>query len=395
MVSALKNVVVVGASFVGSRTATEIASIAPPNYRVLLVEPRSHFNHLFTFPRFSVIPGHEHKSFVPYTKLFSSRVESEPSRHAVVAARVLAVNPDHVLLDTNFEGSTKLPYAYLTIATGTQLAAPSNMPANDKKSGVEYLQSHQQAVAKAQDIVIVGGGAVGVQMATDIKEWFPSKEVTVVQSRARVMPNFHPQLHELVKRRFDELGVRLITGARVNVPSTVPNDGSAFQVSLTTGETLRTDLLIRATGQKPNTQLLTSLPSSSGEAWTNPANGFIRVKPTLQLDDPQYPNIFAVGDVADTGARKTVRAALPQITTVAQNVLRLIEGKEADQTFTPSPLGIHLSLGKTRNVVFRDPAAEGGDPTVIDRDDGVDDMSVVRMWNSMGYEDPSPQQLHL
>lgn len=139
---------------------------------------------------------------------------------------------------------------------------------------------------------------------------------------------------------------RLITNARAKIPDSIPNDGSTFDLTLTNGETISADFLIRATGQKPNTQLINSLEPSTSEPLVNPKNGFIRVKPTMQLADPKYPNIFSVGDIADSGARKTVRAAIPQVSIIAQNIMQMIDGKEADNEFKPTPMGIHLSLGR-------------------------------------------------
>lgn len=57
-------------------------------------------------------------------------------------------------------------------------------------------------------MVIVGGGAVGVQMATDLKEIYPEKEVTLVHSRTELMPLYHETLSDLIKERFKELGVK-------------------------------------------------------------------------------------------------------------------------------------------------------------------------------------------
>jgi 2-polyprenyl-6-methoxyphenol hydroxylase-like FAD-dependent oxidoreductase len=59
--SALKNIIVVGGSYVGKATAQELAKIIPSTHRVLLIEPHSHFHHLFAFVRssafsFSVLP---------------------------------------------------------------------------------------------------------------------------------------------------------------------------------------------------------------------------------------------------------------------------------------------------------------------------------------------------
>lgn len=177
----------------------------------------------------------------------------------------------------------------------------------------------------------------------------------------------------------------MITGTRATVPATgFPNNGKSFDVALTNGETITADFVIQATGQKPNSEILASLPASSADGHVNPANGFIRVKPTMQLPDPKYPNIFAVGDVADTGAQKSVKAAGPQTETILNNIQALIEGKEAKATFTPIRPGIHMTLGKNRHVVFRnDPVNPDAEPQVLHHDEYV----------KIPY--PSSQRLHL
>jgi NADH dehydrogenase FAD-containing subunit len=131
-----------------------------------------------------------------------------------------------VTLDRQWQDSKQIPYDYLAIATGTRLAQPAGMKNDDKVSSVEYLRNHQADIKRAKSILIVGGGAVGVQMATDLKEYYPDKAVTLVQSRARVMPLFHEQLHELIKKRFDELGVRYVY--LIGLPCTEPRLTSQF-----------------------------------------------------------------------------------------------------------------------------------------------------------------------
>lgn len=131
-----------------------------------------------------------------------------PSSHAVIQARVLSVQPRHLKVDREWQGSSQIPFDYLAIATGTILTQPAAIKYDDKASSVEYLKKHQSDVKRSKSIIVVGGGAVGVQMATDLKEYYPDKEVTIVQSRTRVMPQFHEKLHNLVTKRFDELGIR-------------------------------------------------------------------------------------------------------------------------------------------------------------------------------------------
>lgn len=303
-----------------------------------------------------------------------------PTAHGVIQARVLSVQPHHIELDREWQGSEKIPFDYVVLATGTRLSKPAAMETNDKPSSVEYLQKHQADVKRSRSIMIVGGGAVGVQMATDLKEYYPEKDVTVVQSRPRVMPNFHPRLHEIVKRRFDELGIRLITGSRVTIPpGGFPNNGSLFDVKLTNGTVESTEFVILATGQTPNNQAVSHLRPSSpeGPSVINPENGFVRIRPTMQFLDHNYSNPFAVGDIADTGAQKAARPGSAQATVVAKNIQAMIEGRSPEEVFAKGPGAIHLTLGmvchgkfirngsmltlmQKYNVIFRNPNVADG-----------------------------------
>lgn len=157
-------------------------------------------------PRFAVIPGHEEKAFIPYSGMFKDIANS--SDHAVVAARVTSVQADSVDIDRSFEGQQRIPFDYLVIATGTRLTPPSMMPSDEKDPSVSFLRDHQARAQRSQSIVLVGGGAVGVQMALDLKERYPEKDVTVVQSRDRVMPQYHSDLHDIVAKSFQDAGIK-------------------------------------------------------------------------------------------------------------------------------------------------------------------------------------------
>lgn len=351
---------------------------------------------MFFFPRFAIVPGQEHKAFIPYSNIFSSVPNS--ASHAVAQARVLSIQPSYVKLDREWQGSTRIPFEYLAVATGTRLAEPAGMRDDDKVSSVAYLRKHQADVKRSQSILIVGGGAVGVQMATDLKEFYPEKEVTVVQSQPRVMPQFHERLHDIVKKRFDELGVRLITGSRIVIPpSGFRNDGSIFNVQLTNGTEVSTQFVILATGQTPNNGLLNDLPPSRPDSLINPDNGFIRVKPTMQLLDERYPNVFAVGDIADTGARKAARWGAAQGAVVAKNIKALIEGKQPTEEYRPQPSGIHLTLGLRRSIKFFNPDVAGGqkEPRYTEQHDSEDELRIDQFWRRLGIHADRAERYHL
>lgn len=131
------------------------------------------------------------------------------------------------------------------LATGTKLTPPSNMSGSEKHDGVAYLQNHASHVAERSRIVVIGAGAVGVQLAMDIKDLYPEKSVTLVHSRNTVMNRFHVGLNDLVMERCKELGIDLELGSRVKLPSHgYPTDGRDFQVELLNGKKIRADFAV-------------------------------------------------------------------------------------------------------------------------------------------------------
>ncbi|KAI1272181.1 hypothetical protein F5Y07DRAFT_310888 [Xylaria sp. FL0933] len=397
MAASLRNIIVVGGSYVGVATTQGLANLLPSTHRVLLIEPHSHFHHLFAFPRFAIIPSYEHKAFIPYSGTFAAA--PNPERHHVVRARVSALHKDRVVLDRDWQGLREIPYDYLVMATGTKLRAPGTMQDDEKPLSVKYLQDYQQRLKNAKSIAIVGGGAVGVQMATDLKETYPEKEITLIHSRDQLMPVYHSKLSDIIKARCQELGIKLVLGSRVNIPADdfQRATGKPITISLQNGSTLEADIVIPATGQTPNTEFLSTLPASSADSLINPANGFVRVKPTLQLQDPGYPHLFAVGDIADSGAHKAARPGAAQAQVVAKNILDMVEGRQPSGEIEVNPAAIHLTLGLTKNLIFRNPDTSKGEtePWIVPRDDGKRDMGIDGIWNRRGVPVTSEAEYHL
>lgn len=101
-------------------------------------------------PRFAVLPGHEHKAFIPYTGLFP-----KTSNHAVIQARALSLQPHHIQLDREWQGSTQIPFEYLVAATGTRLVEPAGMRNDDKLSSVTYLQTTRQTSSGPSPLLLL------------------------------------------------------------------------------------------------------------------------------------------------------------------------------------------------------------------------------------------------
>lgn len=396
-------IAIVGGSYVGMRLAQSLLSVLPPTHRVVVVEANSHFHHLFTFPRFSVLHrGGDEKALIPYTHAL------EPARDAIIHAKALSI---HAHASDKTKGYLKLDrgqdveFDYLAIATGTQLRQPWSLGGISKAEAVDVLRSYQDAVKQAKKIVVVGGGAVGVQVACDIAELYPGeKDVTVVHSRKQLMNKFHPELHHVVARRFDERGIKTVLGTRVKLPVSggfpAFSYGQMFDVEMQDGGKVQADLVLLCTGQTPRSSLLASFaPTAITE------DGFINVKPTMQIhpstpSSPLESRIFAVGDIANSGAAKTVRAATGQIDVITSNILSLIQAQaEPDakvefKEFTPGPSGIHLSLGLYESIKFMNPASDGEKPRNlgIERDLKLD-MGVEGTWKKWNVPEGTPWHL--
>lgn len=387
-----KTVVVIGGSYVGTNLAESLAKAAAGRFRVLLVEKNSHFQHLFAFPRYALTTRVEtHKAFIPYQK---SRLGQEG---AFIQAKALELSKDSIRLDReiSFDGqrTNKIPYDALAITTGTKLSPPSTLPGSEKLDGTAYLRKHAAQVEAGKQIVIIGGGAVGVQMATDIKELFPEKSVTLIHSRSNVMSNFDPALHNIVVQRFQELGVKTVLGkGRVKLPQEgYPTDGREFQIEIQDGTQVTADFAIIATGQTPQSELLASLSPDCIDA-----QSFIRVKDTLQIQDERFPNIFALGDIAATKAHKAARPALKQAEIVTKNIQDLLLGSKEDlaKYAVTDPAAIHLTLGIEKSVIFRNPRKDGSEgseePVIMHKDDGKFDMGIDGVWARRGADISQP-----
>ncbi|KIY50337.1 FAD/NAD(P)-binding domain-containing protein [Fistulina hepatica ATCC 64428] len=365
------NVVVIGGSYVGCRMVDLLAQQVHETHNVVLIEKNTHFRHLFAFPRISVVPGFTEQSCIPYTNAFHAAPPNSTSFVHAVATKIL---PDHVLLAN---GDSVL-YDYLVLATGT--GSPGALFSYTKPLVVDWFTALQKSVENAHDIAVIGGGAFGVQLALDIREYYPDKNVTLIHSRQQLMNRFHPELDRIATERLEKAQVKILRGSRVKLPESglYPNDGSRFLVERQDGTTVEVDLALLCNGNVMLSAPMESLSPSS----IDPDTKEIIVKSTMQIADDAYPHVFAVGDIARTGAVKAARPASVQAQIIADNIQTLISGKEEQlREYVPDPPAIHLSLGLRDSVKFRNPATPGGKPTIIFDQDGRLDMGCGRLWS--------------
>ncbi|KAI0132142.1 hypothetical protein BJ170DRAFT_232800 [Xylariales sp. AK1849] len=375
-----QNIVIIGASFAGLWAARNIAASLPPHapYRVVVVEPHSHFHFTWVLPRFSVVPGHEHKAFIPYSEEYINKYNIRWVRD-----RVSRIRQDAVVLEGSGE---ELTYEYLVVATGSAGAGlkslPSRVGADGKVEGMYRLTELQQRIEKAKRLVVVGAGAAGVELAADAKALYPEKSVTLVHSRDEVMHRFGPELREAAMKGLRELGVEVIVGERL-----VEEKLGMSYVKLRSGRKVECDCLVQCTGQTPASGIMAEFSPTSISG-----SGHIRVKPTLQILDDSLPRIYACGDVADTGIRNTnARSAIKQAEVAADNIVAAAKGKSPDYHYKPHWADGHvqMTLGLDRSIMHF--ADDGSELLFRTKAKGLDPMS-KQAWRALGtkpFEDAS------
>jgi NADPH-dependent 2,4-dienoyl-CoA reductase/sulfur reductase-like enzyme len=208
---------------------------------------------------------------------------------------------------------TRVTYDRLVIASGSRLYAPlegNELPGiyNFKSlSAAEGLVARVKS-GEAHEALIVGAGFIGVEIAILLRKL--GLEVTMLEMLDHVMPRvLAPETAVHVEGALAEMGIRL----RLNTKATAfTGNGRAEGVSLEDGQTLKSDVLVAATGVRPNIDWL----EGSG----------LDVKWGIQVDDhmrTSLPEVYAAGDVVESTDRLTgerfVNAIFPNA--VAQGVV--------------------------------------------------------------------------
>ncbi|EKM58396.1 uncharacterized protein PHACADRAFT_117301 [Phanerochaete carnosa HHB-10118-sp] len=418
--SLTRTVAVIGGSYGGHSAAQVLAHGLPENWRVVVIDRNSHANHLYVFPRYCVVPGHEFKAFIPYDRIFykaeeGSIIPPKNDRHLMLHATVTDLEEHSLTLSRAIPEmgvmEPKLTFDYLVYALGSHPPEPidlwgsvnlGSVPYDGTKPvGMEWMKSAQKRIQEALSVLIVGGGALGIQYATDIADAYPDKPVTLLHSRDRLLPRFDPGMHELITSRMSELGIQVILGERLDVSSVPPSaliTTKEHVLRTLSGREIRAGLVLLCTGQRPNTDLLRKVAPDSIIA-DGPNHGQVRVTRSMQIAVPLAepccsdglhsisPHIFAIGDPADAfGASKLGYCAHSQGMVAANNILKLVqrqEGASGDETlgsYSPGPPGIKLSVGLTQAIYQRN-------GTIGQMTDQPVDWEAAYMWRVFGHPD--------
>ncbi|MDY7041763.1 MAG: FAD-dependent oxidoreductase [Chloroflexota bacterium] len=208
--------------------------------------------------------------------------------------KVVAVQPEeHTVRLANGE---TLSYDRLVIATGGRLYTPAE---GSDKPGVYNFKSLSAAEELLQRVreghahsaLIVGAGFIGVEIGLLLCDL--GVEVTQLV-RSRVMRSMlDPETSEIVLMMMQERGIQVRRGDDADALAFL-GEPRAEAVKMKSGSELSADLLVAATGLRPNVEFLKG--SGIETEWGVLADDHLRTN---------FPDIYAAGDVAETMDRLT------------------------------------------------------------------------------------------
>ena len=202
---------------------------------------------------------------------------------------------------------------------------------------------------KQCDIVVVGAGPTGIELAGDIAamaeivaKQFESKpakpSVTVVDRADRVLPMLEKNASKAAEKRLKEVGVNFIGGLAVD-------HCTSRHLCLQGHKFLPADIIVWTAGSR--------------------ANPFFERYPELFDLDPKKrvivneymqaksPNIYVLGDAASTQYSGMAQTAIYDGIQLAANFARFVEGKELVPYKAQVPISV-VPIGKEWAVVIQD-----------------------------------------
>jgi NADH dehydrogenase FAD-containing subunit len=134
-----KNVVVIGGSFAGLELVHRLAETLPTGFKVVWIEKNSHLNYSLSFPRNSVMTGHERTVFISYDGVARGAPTAIDTRIQDTAVRL---TKNQVLLGSG----NKIVYACLAITTGASQPLPVQVSATERDDAYSELQRVQETI---------------------------------------------------------------------------------------------------------------------------------------------------------------------------------------------------------------------------------------------------------
>jgi NADH dehydrogenase FAD-containing subunit len=328
-----RTVVVVGGGYGGTLVAKELDTAA----NVILIDPREGFVNAAASLRALTRPGWAPNAFFPFGTLLE--------RGRAIRGRAVSVDPKGVTLASG----QRVEADYLVLATGSGYSYPAkpNPEANDIAQQLDDLRKTHEELSGAGRVLVLGAGPVGLELAGEIRDVWPDKDIIIVDRADQLLPGFLSEVRDGLHRQLNERGIDLMQGTSLTALPPVPaGQATRFAVATDKGEQIVADIWFRAYGVHINTGYL-------ADGCLTPLTDQAMIPVTDHLNVRGYGHVYAIGDVADLPDPKMASYAMEHAAIVARNIRAQLADDQPDAVHTPTldrrillPLGTHAGVGQ-------------------------------------------------
>ncbi|KAH8668489.1 hypothetical protein BX600DRAFT_510583 [Xylariales sp. PMI_506] len=319
----------------------------------LTPEPPKIADHLIGSPLALADKTYAEKAWVEYKDI---KILQRPDVE-IVQGTVSKVDPETktaTIAQSGGRGERIESYDFFIGATGLRRVWPVVPQSLTRKEYLLEAGKHIDAVTNAKyPVLVVGGGAVGIEMAAELKIVQPSAKVTLAHSRDKLLSAepLPDSVKDCVLDMAKEAGVDVLLGHRMasSTPVKTEDGAEAYDVVFENGHKMRASVVITAVSRSvPSTDFLPPAALCEEE-------GLVKVLASMQFAAEGVANReshFAVGDMIKWSGIKRCGGAMHEGNIAAVNIHQLML-RDADASREPKfmelaeiPPMIGLAVGK-------------------------------------------------
>ncbi|MDD5094937.1 MAG: dihydrolipoyl dehydrogenase [Dehalococcoidia bacterium] len=168
----------------------------------------------------------------------------------------------------------------VVISTGSRPATP---PAFQQEPGIFLADEIFNITSLPSELLVVGGGAIGVEMAAIFQEL--GTQVTLIEAENRLLPSEDAEMSDYLQGIFRRRRVKTICGVQIE---SATKNGDQFSMKLSDGATITSGAVLLAVGRHLNIDGI-----GLEDVGIDVHKGHIKVDEHLQTT---MPGVYAAGD---------------------------------------------------------------------------------------------------
>ncbi|CAJ1966393.1 unnamed protein product [Cylindrotheca closterium] len=227
-----------------------------------------------------------------------------------------------------------VPFDTLVCATGFAFPVVCETPGQSQAERQAEIDQYAKVLTSGQNVVVGGGGSVGVELAADILEKLPADsrkgKVTLICSSPKLLASQADRYGEKCKEVLEELGAEIIFNDRVSSQNdSIVSEGAPITLTLKSGKTLSCNAYVAAYARGANTSWLTTAAPGGSPLPEGLLNEKGQVIVNEYMQSAAYDKLYAMAATSDRAEPSLFPNVESQAATVTKNIVKPNSTKQA------------------------------------------------------------------